>query len=60
MNKGTLCQVQRQEEKEHVMVQEPEEAGIRSGEGSGIVKGTLYQVKESGLYDSRRPLKSFR
>lgn len=42
------------------MVQEPEEAGIRSGEGSGIVKGTLYQVKESGLYDSRRPLKSFR
>lgn len=59
MNKGILP-IQRQEEKEHGMVQGPKEGGIRSGEGSGIVKGTLYQAKESALYDSKRPSKSFR
>lgn len=56
MSKGTLCQIQGQEKKEHGMIQEPQEAGIRSGERSGMVKDHLYQVKESGLYDSRRPL----
>lgn len=45
MNKGTLCQVQRQEEKEHGMVQEPKEAGIRSGEGSRIVEGHLAKLR---------------
>lgn len=38
-----------QEGKELGLIQELKGVGMRSGEKRRIIKGTLYQVKESGL-----------
>lgn len=57
MNKGILCQVQRQEERAW-LVPGTERSWLRNGKRRrGILKGTLYQFK-SGLYDCGKPLKS--
>lgn len=50
INKGTLCQVQRQEEKELGMVQELKEVDMKCGERRrGILMGTLYQQSPTFL-----------